>query len=104
LTLSSVPAWAHAHLDSATPRVGSTVASSPAQVTLRFSEKLESKFSKAEVHNAAGARVDTGSSVSGNVITVAVGSLPAGTYRVTWRVLSVDTHSTQGSFTFRVGK
>ena len=29
--------------------------------------------------------------------------LAAGTYRVHWHVLSVDTHTTQGSFTFRVG-
>ena len=29
--------------------------------------------------------------------------LPPGTYKVIWRVLSVDTHRTQGDFTFRVG-
>ncbi|MSP32816.1 MAG: hypothetical protein EXR03_08360 [Pseudolabrys sp.] len=27
----------------------------------------------------------------------------AGTYKVIWRVLSVDTHRSQGNFTFRVG-
>jgi methionine-rich copper-binding protein CopC len=27
-----------------------------------------------------------------------------GTYRVSWRVLSVDTHTTEGAFTFRVGE
>jgi methionine-rich copper-binding protein CopC len=27
-----------------------------------------------------------------------------GTYHVTWRVLSVDTHTTDGSFTFQVGQ
>jgi copper resistance protein C len=100
----SAPAAAHAALDYATPRVGSTVAASPGQVTLHFTQKLEAKFSKAEVRNSAGARVDTGSSISGSNINVAVGTLPAGTYQVTWRVLSVDTHTTQGSFSFRVGK
>jgi methionine-rich copper-binding protein CopC len=29
--------------------------------------------------------------------------LPPGTYKVIWRVLSVDTHRSQGNFTFRVG-
>jgi methionine-rich copper-binding protein CopC len=29
--------------------------------------------------------------------------LGPGTYRVIWRVLSVDTHVTEGDFTFRVG-
>ncbi|HJS62184.1 MAG TPA: copper resistance protein CopC, partial [Pseudolabrys sp.] len=28
---------------------------------------------------------------------------PPGTYKVFWRVLSVDTHRAQGDFTFRVG-
>jgi hypothetical protein len=28
----------------------------------------------------------------------------SGTYRVEWKVLSVDTHTTEGSFTFRVGQ
>jgi methionine-rich copper-binding protein CopC len=30
--------------------------------------------------------------------------LSAGTYRVRWHVLSVDTHTTEGSFTFQVGQ
>jgi copper resistance protein C len=30
--------------------------------------------------------------------------LSPGTYRVRWHVLSVDTHRTEGSFTFHVGK
>ena len=29
--------------------------------------------------------------------------LSPGTYKVIWRVLSVDTHRTQGNFSFRVG-
>jgi len=31
-------------------------------------------------------------------------SLENGVYRVMWRAVSVDTHRTEGSFTFRVGK
>jgi methionine-rich copper-binding protein CopC len=33
---------------------------------------------------------------------VGLKSLPQGTYHVCWHVLSVDTHKTEGSFTFRV--
>ncbi|MFZ0103951.1 MAG: copper resistance protein CopC [Pseudolabrys sp.] len=29
-------------------------------------------------------------------------TLPKGTYKVLWHVLSVDTHRTQGDFSFRV--
>jgi methionine-rich copper-binding protein CopC len=100
----STAAQAHAMLDHANPAVGSTVASSPGQVTLYFTQQLEPKFSGAEVRNASGARVDKGKSISGNVMRLSVGSLPPGTYSVTWHVLSVDTHTTQGSFSFHVGR
>ena len=103
LGLSS-PVEAHAFLDHASPAVGSTVGSSPGQVTLYFTQQLEPKFSGAEVRNAAGARVDHGKSVSGNVMYLSVGSLPPGRYSVTWHVLSVDTHTTRGSFGFQVGR
>jgi methionine-rich copper-binding protein CopC len=97
-------AHAHANLDRATPAVGSTVASSPGQLTLWFTENIERKFSTADVRNASGARVDQGNiSVSGNVLSVGLKTLSPGTYRVHWRVLSVDTHTTSGSFTFHVG-
>jgi methionine-rich copper-binding protein CopC len=102
--LSSAGAHAHAFLDYANPRVGSTVASSPGQITLHFTQRLEPKFSRAEVHNAAGARVDQGASISGNVMRVSLKALSAGTYRVHWRVLSVDTHTTEGSFSFHVAR
>jgi methionine-rich copper-binding protein CopC len=95
---------AHAYLDYANPRVGSTVASSPGQITLHFTQRLEPKFSRAEVRSAAGARVDQGASVSGNMMRVSLKALSAGTYRVHWRVLSVDTHTTEGSFSFHVGR
>jgi copper resistance protein C len=96
-------AHAHAMLDHASPAVGSTVARSPGQVTLTFTQKLEPKFSGAEVRSASGARVDQGKSVSGNIIRIRLRGLAPGTYRVTWHVLSVDAHTTQGSFNFRVG-
>jgi copper resistance protein C len=95
---------AHAMLDHASPPVGGTVGSSPGQVTLYFTQQLEPKFSGAEVRNVSGARVDRGKSVSGNVMRIGLGALPAGAYTVTWHVLSVDTHTTQGSFNFHVGR
>jgi methionine-rich copper-binding protein CopC len=100
----SAPAEAHAMLDHASPAVGSTVNSSPGQVTLYFTQGLEPKFSGGEVRNAAGARVDHGKGISGNIMQLSVGSLPPGRYTVTWHALSVDTHTTQGSFGFQVGK
>jgi methionine-rich copper-binding protein CopC len=104
LLLGGAAAHAHAFLDHANPRVGSTVRTAPREVTLWFSQKLEPSFSSAQVHDAAGARVDQGARVSGMQIHLSVRSLPPGAYKVRWRVLSVDTHTTEGSFSFRVGQ
>jgi methionine-rich copper-binding protein CopC len=98
-------AQAHALLDHAEPRVGNKIASPPHQVTLWFTQKLEPAFSSVTVTNAAGERVDSGKArVSGNQMSVSLRPGGAGTYRVNWRVLSVDTHTTDGSFTFQVGQ
>jgi methionine-rich copper-binding protein CopC len=103
LLLGGAAAHAHAFLDHANPRVGSTVRTAPRQVTLWFTQKLEPSFSSAQITDGSGARVDQGARISGMQIHVPVKSLPPGTYRVRWRVLSVDTHTTEGSFSFRVG-
>jgi methionine-rich copper-binding protein CopC len=96
-------ASAHAFLDRAEPRVGSTVAAAPREVALSFTENLEPTFSTIEVTDSAGRRVDGGKpSIAGNVMRVPLHDLPGGTYQVKWHVLSVDTHVTEGSFSFRV--
>lgn len=105
LLLAAGEASAHAELDRAEPRVGNKVASPPRAVTLWFTQKLEPAFSSITVTNAAGERVDTGKArVSGNQMSVSIRPGGTGTYHVTWRVLSVDTHTTDGSFTFQVGQ
>jgi copper resistance protein C len=104
LLFATGSARAHALLDHAEPRVGNKVAAAPHEVTLWFTQKLESAFSTITVTNSAGERVDTGKTrVSGNQMAVSLRSGGAGTYHVTWRVLSVDTHTTNGNFTFQVG-
>jgi copper resistance protein C len=105
LLLVTGEATAHALLDHAEPRVGNTVAAPPHQVTLWFTQKLEAAFSTVTVTNAAGERVDTGKArVSGNQMSISLRPGGAGTYHVTWRVLSVDAHTTDGNFTFQVGR
>ena len=105
LTLATGAARAHAFLDRAEPRVGNKVASPPKQVTLWFTQKLEPAFSTITVTNGAGERVDSGKArVSGNQMSVPLRAGGAGTYHVDWPVLSVDTHTTDGNFTFQVGQ
>jgi copper resistance protein C len=99
-------AQAHAMLDRASPAVGSTVATPPKEVVLWFTEQLEPAFSTIEVRGRGGMLVSAGKAQVGGDKTqmhVALKHLAPGTYKVTWHALSVDTHRTQGSFSFRVG-
>ena len=106
LLLGAGAAWGHAFLERAEPRVGSTVRTAPSQVRVWFTENLEPAFSTLEVWNQDGKRVDAGtaevSPASPTMLHVSLKTLGPGTYRVKWRVLSVDTHVTEGNFTFRV--
>jgi methionine-rich copper-binding protein CopC len=102
--LATDAAQAHAFLDHASPLVGSTVATAPREVTLTFTQSLEPAFSTVTVTGPNGARVDAGKAqVSGNTMRIGLKAAGSGTYRVKWRALSVDTHATQGSFSFQVG-
>jgi copper resistance protein C len=98
------PAHAHAHLDHASPPVGATVQTAPHDVTIWFTQNLEPAFSTVAVTDGTGAHVDEGKpQISGNTMSIALKSLTAGTYHVHWHAVSVDTHTTQGDFTFTVG-
>jgi methionine-rich copper-binding protein CopC len=104
VALGAGAARAHAFLDHANPLVGSTVHSAPHEVSLWFTQSLEPAFSTVQVTDAKGGRVDQGKAqVSGNVMRVGLKSLVPGSYKVHWRALSVDTHTTEGSFSFHVG-
>ena len=98
------PARAHAFLDHAEPRVGSTVSSPPALLTLVFTEPIEAAFSRVEVADASGKRIETGplEHPAPATITVSLPGLAPGSYTVTWAVVSVDTHPTEGHFVFVV--
>jgi methionine-rich copper-binding protein CopC len=103
---ASPGALAHAFLDHAEPRVGSAVDRAPNRVTLWFTQELEPAFSKVKVLDANGNEVDAkDGAVDANDRTemhVSVPALAPGKYRVEWRVLSVDTHVTNGDFAFEV--
>ena len=97
---------AHAHLDRARPAVGSVVRESPRELKLWFTQRLEPAFSKVRVVDRKGKRVDSDDSrvddTDAKVLRVSLPKLAPGTYRVKWRVLSVDTHVSEGDFTFDV--
>jgi methionine-rich copper-binding protein CopC len=99
-------AGAHAFLDRADPPVGATVKTPPSQVRIWFTENLEPAFSRVRVLDQAGQQIDKNDSQTdpsnAALLRVSVPGLPPGTYKVIWRVLSVDTHITEGDFTFRI--
>lgn len=99
-------AWAHAFLDHADPKVGGTVANSPTEIKIWFTQHVEPAFSSIQVRDAQGGEVDKKDSHldpnDKSLLVVSVPKLPAGVYTVTWRVVSVDTHKTQGHFEFTI--
>lgn len=101
------PAFAHATIDGSSPSAGQSVAASPSRVELRFSESVEVTLGGVRVYDSSGRRLDTGSPQhpggAGNQVAVALPRLPNGSYVVTWRVVSADSHPVRGAFTFSVG-
>ncbi|HLX69692.1 MAG TPA: copper resistance CopC family protein [Verrucomicrobiae bacterium] len=99
-------ALAHAFLDHADPKVGNAVDSAPSEIKLWFTQDVEPAFSSIEVRNAAGSEVDKKDvhldAKNKSLLIVSVPQLPSGTYTVFWRVVSVDTHKTQGHFEFTI--
>jgi len=100
------PALAHAFPDHSVPPVGSTLNAAPSRVQMWFTQSLEPDFSGMEVTDAKGNRVDDGTSaVDGKnpaLLSVGLKPLAPGAYNVHWHVISVDTHATEGDFSFTV--
>jgi hypothetical protein len=106
MLVTAQQAQAHAFLDHATPAVGSSVPAPPPLVTLWFTQDLEPAFSGVTVTNEAGQRVDLGNAHIGQgrpaELQIGLKPLAPGTYLVSWHVVSVDTHPTEGTFTFEI--
>jgi methionine-rich copper-binding protein CopC len=106
-SLSAPPVFAHAFLDHAVPGVGLTVSGPVREIRLYYSQGVVTAFSHVHVASAAGAVIPTGKLVNDpsdqQTVIVRLGrALGPGTYSLSWQVTSVDTHVTQGTFTFTV--
>jgi methionine-rich copper-binding protein CopC len=99
------PAQAHAFLETASPRPGAELPAPPTEVRIRFSEALEPAFSQITVQGPAGFGGAAPARPAAEPRTLAAALRapePPGDYVVRWRVVSVDSHVTQGTFRFRV--
>lgn len=111
--LSGVPAFAHPKLVSATPAANAVVAA-PKNLKLTFSEKLVSQFSGAELAmtDMPGMKMNAPMKMSGlkasvtadgiSLVVMLAKPLPKGTYKLTYHVVSTDTHRVEGGYSFKV--
>jgi copper transport protein len=107
LVLATGPVSAHAVLERSTPEADAVLAGPPASVELVFNEPVTLVPDSIRVFGPDGGQVDDGAVAhrQGDGATVAVGlrrDLPAGTYLVSYRVVSADSHPIEGAYTFAV--
>jgi copper transport protein len=102
--LPAAPAQAHAVLSSSDPQAESVVPEAPVKVTLVFSEPVQLVKDRIRVLAPDNSRADVGDpAVSGSAVTVTVSGQAQGTYLVSYRVVSADSHPIAGAFTYSVG-
>lgn len=101
----AAPASAHAALVASDPAADTIVPDAPNRVTLTFSESVQLINGKIQVLSPDGSRADQGEPQSaGNTVTIPLRSGGGrGTYLVSYRVVSADSHPVAGSLTFSVG-
>ena len=106
LLFAAAPAWGHAMLTRAVPAVGGHLAVAPADLVLKFTEAVEPTFTTIDVRDPAGKKIELEKprSIAGasDSIAVTLPGLPPGIYTVIWRVVSVDTHKTEGRYQFTI--
>lgn len=107
--MTAGPAFAHAQLLLANPKVGASVYQLPAKVELTFDDNLIAlgpNANQIQVTDPKGKRVDSGAStlVDATLSVKLKASSLLGLYRVSYRVISADGHPVSGSYPFYLAK
>jgi len=108
----AAPAMAHPKLLASNPAADATVPAT-SSVQLTFSERLVGEFSHLQVAmtDMPGMRMSSPMTIQGKTALGADGTtltisfakpLPVGTYKVSYQVVSTDTHKIQGGYGFKV--
>ncbi|WP_052359810.1 copper resistance CopC/CopD family protein [Actinoplanes friuliensis] len=105
LLVPAAPASAHAALLSASPEPGSVVGAAPAEITLRFTEGITPVAERTQVLAPDGKRITAEVTTNGPTMRIQVrrADQPLGTYLVSYRIISADSHPVGGAMTFSVG-
>ncbi|MEU4689640.1 copper resistance protein CopC [Actinoplanes sp. NPDC023714] len=104
--LPAAPASAHAVLSQASPQQGAVLREAPATITLVFSERVQVIPGRTKVFGPDGKRINDGDAVQGErglSIAIRTPDRPLGTYLVSYRIISADSHPVSGAYTFSVG-
>ena len=102
------PSWlfAHAYLVKSLPAQRAVLHRAPSKIQLWFNERLEPRYSSLSLLRDDGKSVPMEQSTvdpnNGKLLTATIKALPAGRYRVEFRVLSVDGHVVQDRFSFTI--
>jgi copper transport protein len=97
------PAFAHANLDSTSPKYRQRTQEAPRAVVLRFDQAVKAEPNAVEVKNQYGKVLSGTARARGQEVSVPLRMLSRGPYTVRWHVLSEDGHVVSGVFTFGVG-
>ena len=101
-----INSWGHAYLVKSSPARRAVLLTPPTRVVLWFNERLEAQFSQLSIWNTEGQQVDGGDVQVGpddsKRLSVGMPTLPAGSYTVKYRVLSVDGHVVEAEFPFTI--
>jgi len=101
--VTALGADAHAALRSVSPADGATVRSAPASVVLTFDEPISTSFATVTVTGPDGDAGNGRPKVDGTTVSLPLdSSLPNGTYKVAFRVVSEDGHPVSDTSTFRL--
>ncbi len=98
---------AHAELVTASPSAGSVLSTSPDKIVLTFDESIETVPQSLRLVGGDGTEValtNIGQSIGSQTMSADVPTLVDGTYVVSWRAISADSHPVNGAYTFSVGK
>ena len=106
LTCVTTDARAHSFPEEQHPSAGQTLSTPPAAIRIKFDAPIEKLFAKLQVLDAAGKDHAAGPpqvSSDGIELISKLEVLAPGSYTVRWSALCVDTHHTEGSYSFTVG-
>ena len=96
---------AHVHLHESIPESGASLTEAPQRVEVWYSGKIDAEWSKIEVTDSSGQRVDTGKVLQGESakhLIINLKPLIPGDYRVSLNVIAGDGHRIKDVFSFSI--